>query len=426
MRHYTKLLFLCLLASVATATAEINIRVINNNPNFNDSNAFLRFESAQHNLSGTIQNAPLIAKKSYSFAEVKSGINLQYDIGGRIYFSLGAPLNDLYPPEPNNPAIPSYHARFDKIELTYDANNPYSVANLTIIDFFSIPLCLKTYKNGVLVKSLDLFVDGNTMIQHLAQLTQNNPQAVIKERGKFLRVLGPPNPALSDVYPSMKDYIATIKASSQSFQIQDHYYHDGNTLETMDQEYYFSGTFNSHSDLLLQGGGDAIGGNHTILIRYHDLLQGIYGCNPTYFVDNIASNIGQNNVYSSVVRDTVAGFNLGFIGSLTPHPITGQPMGTMPSRAWWESHCPAFEFLQPDKPFYNQWARYVSENSNSYSFPFSDVWHQVQIPLMDIDTLEITVKPDTLPPNYFFSSFIKRKIPKAVNKIFGSHIKKIG
>lgn len=339
-----------------------------------------------------------ISKQSYSFAEAKSGINLQHNIGGRIFFSLGGALDDPNnPPEPNNPTIDSYHTRFDKIELTYDPTNPYSVANLTIIDFFSIPLCLKTYKNGTLVQTLDLFVDGNTMIHNLSQITHYNSQAVLTEAGKFLRVLGPPNNnVVSSLYPSMEDYIATVQAASVPFQIQDNYYHAGDTPETQSQEYSFLGSVDGNGDLLLQGTGDIIGGGHTIKILHNNLLQGIYGCNPAYSVDGLPSNIAQNDVYSAVVRDTVAGFNLGFIGSTTINPATGRAFNVSPSSEWWCSP-KAFEFAQPIKPFYNQWGRYVSENSNSYSFPFSDLWRQrVQISLADVDTLEITIKPDHL------------------------------
>lgn len=420
------LLFYSLLFS-AVAQADINIRVINQNADFTDTNTFLRFESDPNNLSGTLNHAGLIAKKPYSFAEAKSGILLHSNLGGRIFFSLGAPLTDtLTPPESNNPSIPSYHTRFDKIELTYDPNNPYSVANLTIIDFFSIPLCLKTYKEGRLVNSLDLFVDGETMIHNLAQLTHCSAQAVITEKGKFLRVLGPPNQNISSLYPSMQEYIESLKLAAHAFQIKDYYYHDGETPEMTTQEYSFWGSIDDNNALILQGGSDILGYGHTITIDYNDLLQGIYGCNPTYLVDGALSSIGQNDVYSAVVRDTVAGFNLGFIGSTAVNPATGLVIKDSPSCDW--KQCPqAFEFLQPFKPFYNQWGRYVSEHSNSYSFPFSDLWQKVQISLTNIDTLEIIIKPDA--PSYqpyFLTNFIKREIPRAVNKIFGNQISKTG
>jgi len=430
MSYLKKVLFFYFIVSSAVALAQINIQVINQNTDFNDSNTFLRFESDPNNLSGTINGEPLIARNSYSFAEAKNGINLDYNVGGRIFFSLGEPLNNPnQPPEPNNPSISSYHTRFDKIELTYQPNNPYSVANLTIIDFFSIPLCLKTYKNGTLVNTLDLSVDGETMAENLAQLTDSNPQAVIRERGKFLRVLGPPNSDnISDLYPSMKDYIDSVKAAPLPFQIQDHYWHDGDTPQTQSQEYSFFGSIADNGDLLLQGGADMVGGDHTIKILYNDLLQGIYGCNPAYFVDDVPASIGQNDVYSAVVRDTVAGFNLGFIGSTTTNPATGLPFNISPSCEWWLSP-KAFEFAQPIRPFYNQWGRYISEHSNSYSFPFSDVWRpvkrKVQISLTDIDTLEITIKPD-FNNSYFFNNLLNKTIPNAVNKIFGSQIKKTG
>ncbi len=438
MSYLKKILFFYFILCATAAFAQINIRVINKNTDFNDSNTFLRFESDPNNLSGTINNEPVVARQSYSLAEAKEGINLEYNIAGRIFFSLGNPLDPSSPPEPNNPSFSSYHTRFDKIELTYQPDNPYSVANLTIIDFFSIPICLKTYKNGVLVNSLDLSVDGETIAKDLAQLTHNSPKAVIKDDNEnFLRVLGPPSDNISDVYPSMKEYIDSLKGIPSSFRIEDSYYHFGETSETQTQKYSFAGMIDYNGDLLLEGSGEKIGVGHKIKILHTDLLQGIYGCNPNYSVDGLPSNIGQNDVYSAVVRDTLTGFNLGFIGSSAVHPniIPRKTFKDLPSRDWWTSP-KAFDYAQPLKPFYNQWSRCIAKYSSSYSFPFSDRWNpphrNVQISLNDIDTLEITIKPDDAslkrfnPFNYFFNNCIKSKLPKTVNRIFGSQIKKIG
>ena len=45
------------------------------------------------------------------------------------------------------PNSPAYKKRFDKFELTFDGS-PYGVADLTAIDYWSIPMSLATEKGG--------------------------------------------------------------------------------------------------------------------------------------------------------------------------------------------------------------------------------------------------------------------------------------
>jgi hypothetical protein len=378
--------------TVSLAKADITLKVKNENKAYTDQNSYILFEG---NVQGTIGGFPLNPGISYSFAQVAAGIQLNSFRGGRIFVSLGTPLQDSPPPEATNPSIPSYHIRFDKIELTYSNTDPASVANLTSIDFFAIPISLTTYKGGQPVKSLSFSVDGNTAISDLGALTKNDPRVVLKDGDKFLRVLGPANEQAAEFYPSMQAYINAVKASNKPIPIADLFSQERGTPETSTQRYDFKGTFAKNGDLELLGSGEKIGPNHLIVIGYDDLLKGIYTSNPPYLVDRVKRSFADNDVYSAVVRDVLAGFNLGFVGSQVINTATkpAMPFGKCPSNQWWSSH-KAFDFLQPKQAYYNVYSKYLSQNSDSYSFPFSDRWQSVQVPLAGNDVLEITVQPD--------------------------------
>ncbi len=114
---------------------------------------------------------------------------------------------------------------------------------------------------------------------------------------------------------------------------------------------------------------------------------------PPYQLDGSPGHF-DNTVYDAVIRDVLAGFNLGFVASATTDPSTGTAFGDEASGLWLKSP-KAFDFLQPGQPFYNQYARVIATNSNAYGFPYSDRWQTVQANLNSpIDALQLVVQPD--------------------------------
>jgi hypothetical protein len=158
------------------------------------------------------------------------------------------------------------------------------------------------------------------------------------------------------------------------------------------QGYDFTGLIDAQGNLTLTGKGDIVG-QHTITVAAADLLTGIYSCNPPYKVDGSPGN-PDNTVYDAVLRDILAGFNLGFVASGTTDSSTGTPFGDEISKLWFQSS-KAFDFLQPSHPFYNQYAKVIAANSNAYGFPYSDRWQHVQASLdSPIDNMQLVVQPD--------------------------------
>jgi hypothetical protein len=119
-----------------------------------------------------------------------------------------------------------------------------------------------------------------------------------------------------------------------------------------------------------------------IIIASQDLPNGIYTANPPYTVNGALHHVSDNDVYAVAVRDVLAGFNLGFIGSVQTNPNTGASFGAGPSNKWYQPPVPeklAFAGAQPaNSNFYNQYANYLSSVSDAYAFPFTDL---IQSPL---------------------------------------------
>ncbi|MEI9978887.1 MAG: beta-1,3-glucanase family protein [Edaphobacter sp.] len=378
------------------------IVIKNQNSAYNDSNVYFSFYDAP--ITGTINGQPIVEYQPYSIADIGSGIVLQSFPGGRVYFSLGQKLVGTGEPEPVNPSVENWGTRFDKMEMTYSTSNPAGVADLTSIDYFAIPLAIKTYGTDLTtpVQTLTVTVPGNTVISSLAALAGNSPNVLLKDaEGNFLRVLGP-NLAPAGSYPSFQSYLNEAQASGLSMQIVDLYSQLGSTPATSTQNYNFTTSFDSSGNLHLSGGGTpynngpSVGPGHEIVINSSDLLNGIYSANPPYTVDGNAADIADNDVYAAAVRDVLAAFTFGFANSSVTDPNTGNPFKNEVSNLWWKSP-KAFQFLQPSAPNYDQYAAYLQSVSDAYGSPFADRWQSVQAALnpANVTTMEIDVLPDT-------------------------------
>lgn len=124
--------------------------------------------------------------------------------GGRIWFSIGAPLTFLVNPGPGlvepsvtNPSDPNIGIRWDFCEFTYNASQIY--ANISYVDFASIPISLAlTNAAGAVQKISGMGTNGldticaNLIAQHNADGAGWN-QLVVTSGGANLRALSPNN-----------------------------------------------------------------------------------------------------------------------------------------------------------------------------------------------------------------------------------------
>lgn len=110
----------------------------------------------------------------------------------------------------------------------------------------------------------------------------------------------------------------------------------------------------------------------------------------------------RNDIYGWIIADLFAGLNIGAVGSTTE--VNGQQVGLMDSQQWF-TPTQRFAALQPNQPYYNQWAAKMSTLSDAYNFAYTDRFAHVVAPLnpAQVDTLEIVFLPEsasTLPGDY--------------------------
>jgi hypothetical protein len=138
---------------MARAQARLNLRIMNNS-NFQNSHVSHMFGgiTAGFDATATVNGTPntaLVLGTSYALSQI-SDIKLTSFRGGRIFVSLGSALmsasaGTAWNPNFNNPSLPDYNTRWDKVEITYATGLPSGGANLSAQDFFSIPLQTNTY-----------------------------------------------------------------------------------------------------------------------------------------------------------------------------------------------------------------------------------------------------------------------------------------
>lgn len=128
-----------------SSTSKLNFKVTNNS-GIADDKVSIGFWGSLLNV--TINGVAMTKNKWYPLTDFKS-IVMDVTTSGRFYIA----YNDTF--TPNGDAMPSilvpgegaYGNRYDKFELTFDGT-PYGVADLTAIDFWSIPMSLTTELNG--------------------------------------------------------------------------------------------------------------------------------------------------------------------------------------------------------------------------------------------------------------------------------------
>jgi hypothetical protein len=160
-------------------------------------------------------------------------------------------------------------------------------------------------------------------------------------------------------------------------------------------------------------------------INNRTLADQIYLIDPAFKVGTTDYTMKNNDAITAAVRDFLAGFNYGLVGSDAIDPRTGVAFRNESTDIWYGEHGTPSRHLQIGEVFdtaapcpdcFNQYAKEiaVASNNNVYGFSFSDVLGK---PLIDldpakVDTMLITLLPDELPPRdtellaLFGSSFL--------------------
>ncbi len=198
---------------------------------------------------------------------------------------------------------------------------------------------------------------------------------------------------MDNPYPSFQDYIDHVKAKAIETDIQGTF----NAFTT----YKFTAGVDSAGALVMTGTitTHSVPESHVIVIRENDLDRGIYTADPLCEIDGVKKHVG-NDAFGTAVRDLLAGFNLGFIGSNEPNPnAPGKTFGQSASYQWYTPKLPekyAFSGAQPNHPFYNRYAAYLVTVTDAYGFPYTDLTKSPFADLRpgEIDRMDIIVLPD--------------------------------
>jgi len=164
---------------------------VTNNSSLPDDSVFIGFWGAK--LNATINGAPMKSIQEsawYKLSEIQSFV-MEATTSGRIYVAYRdgtfSPTDTGGLPSIVAPNSSAYYKRFDKFELTFDGS-VYGVADLTAIDYWSIPMSLETQKNGTQVGSLHGVRAGSTLHEIYTRLSQlSNPAQSVATGQEIIR-----------------------------------------------------------------------------------------------------------------------------------------------------------------------------------------------------------------------------------------------
>jgi hypothetical protein len=387
----------------------------------------------------------------YALDELSEGVSITAFSGGRIYVAYGTPWTVQYEGYEPAQAVtdPNFHLRYDKIEMTF-SGSPYDVANLTGIDYWSIPMSLKTFYSGRHVQTVYGLLPGVTtekLFNALNALTTPPVSGLTGPGGidgapvpalvpghyetspAFARIIGPssyppifPAPGAIPVQPYrlFRDYLVYLletfgPGTGTDFiptlgngviaNIAGNFSGAGEPVPLFGpqskQIYNLVATIDNNLDITLTGTvGSDPATTIVMLFRSDDLLNpaGIYGGNAPFYLNGGSTPVNpQNDVYGWICGDLLAGLNIGAVGSSTSY--NGSIIGALPSENWFFGKLPSalyFNWLQPNGPYYNQWAAILSRYSQAYSFAFTDRLAPVFASLnpKHVDTLQIVLEPE--------------------------------
>ena len=288
-------------------------------------------------------NAALVKGTSYPLTDLSQGATLNSFISGRVFFSLGAPLTSAtqatgYSPNFDNPNLPDFGTRWEKVEISYDPAASTGGANLSAVDFFSMRLQLDTSGGTQQPAHLGYRESTPAIMNRLAQLAGlkvittadatpaialgNNGISVPGITGQVVRIVSPASvaPGGSFVYPSLLPYLNSLQNVSTVIQGS-----DGTAIK-----YSFTAAFASvkntygvvsvsPGDLVLDGTVNAA--STTLVIPAGYITDGtLYGAKSVNPVNSGAPAylvaVGtQSQTLDRAVADYFAAINFGLAGS---------------------------------------------------------------------------------------------------------------
>jgi major membrane immunogen (membrane-anchored lipoprotein) len=380
---------------------------------------------------------------------------------GRVYISYDSALDlsgDNYQPAPEVTTDKNYAIRYQYFEPTCtcswakDSQTVTTWADLSYIDFISIPVAMKAV-NAVNGENIDQWTKADTLtMQEIAAPTAKVPgqNVVLDANENFVRVLAPMTMPQASMYPDWSDYLTSLQGVQTRIKgcyVGTGDQPTGNPL-TQAQSYDFIVTVDAGNNALFtaqegSGKGNDIclpeehfgtgvgatfnnGDAVTVSVSFAELngKNGIYGNNPSYTYTYANAPTGattdsiKNDVFGRVVGDFLAGLSFGYPGSTVTY--NGKAIKDLSSTQWWGGRMPFIKYqtqgseialkdtpagkniffaqVQPDKPYYHQFAAVLPPLTTGYGFALQD---RLGTNLIKFETgaqstsyLNITLNPD--------------------------------
>lgn len=360
-------------------------------------------------------------------------VSIDAGFSGRIYLFTGVTDSTSIPTAASELST-TLNLRYDFMEITY-FNAPGDCADLSSVDQFGITLSMETIgSNG---SSVGYMVNADTLVsamQHLA------PGAVMRDgSGNFLRVASPLHTPVG-TYTDMKAYVDELCQNGDTLSFFGMYdgaaavYIIDSTVSVMNIQngdttytdttyvlqrkktygaipFYYRAALSASADTIILKPDTLVAGNAGFLqgeIRFRkaDLYNTdnhmIYACDGPFTVhpktlvpllpDTVPDRVGFNDPWSSVMRDFLVGFNAGYYGIHDTIPVPGSAAGYVlnGNNSWDWNPLDAFS-----GSYYNTYARYIQQHSDSYGFPFSDFLAKPLLNVVSSDTLLLNIWPDS-------------------------------
>jgi hypothetical protein len=328
-----------------------------------------------------------------------NSFTLPVGFSGRVYFFLTSDLSKV--PTQAADLSTTLALRYDWIEATYDGTTT-AAANLTSVDQLGIALSLKTLNaSGHTIQSVGYKSTLNSIVgDFVAAAPKAVSGTLASATDPFLRVISPLHTA-TGVWVSLQGYLTALSSSTlnivgpydgsidangvahpaSSFNYTCDFKYDDAVTEI---------TLTANSSSLIKG---------TITLAKADLEAMIYACDGNFDVagksagpngNGTNDKVGFNDPWSTVVRNFLVGFNLGFYG-YKPAPVDGYHYNGSNSWDW----APELAFKNTlATTSYNKYASLIYDNSNSYGFPFSDFLGKPLVQLYGAASVQIDILAD--------------------------------
>jgi hypothetical protein len=349
-----------LASAAAAARAALHVQIVNQTGR-PDRSVFVMLTGGSSGDGRMVDKVPVRLS-----AIARSGFSLDRLGAGRIFFSFGRAVNDAEPPDAD--------VRYDKVELTYPG-----VANLTAVDFFSIPFRLEAVdRRGRTHAKLTYSAPTDTIIHALLAIPGARRALISTSGGGFARVLSPQLKPLA--YPRFGPYVHSM--AGKRIVVRGAFY------GVPFQRYVYSGVFARDGSITLHGAITADGhrmAGQALSVTGRSLAGSIYTVDGPYSWGGAVHHVADNDVYAAIYRDLIAGFAWGYWGGRYGND-SGNWLGKPPFAA--------ARRARPRGAAYNEYAAVIYRYSNAYGFSFSDTGpKKVQLPVNQ-PTLRITILPD--------------------------------